>query len=141
MYREEWRDIIEDGASEADLSILPKYRFRLLNNEEKASGGAILMVPTETPSGYLASEQIPENAIWFPKTQFISVSDIYSLSLLRKCFLRTENSGSVATGDDQTVTKRRKVVEDDDNDNDKETNRNKMIEENSILFKFHYTTL
>ncbi|KAI5433420.1 hypothetical protein KIW84_020628 [Lathyrus oleraceus] len=34
--------------------------------------------------------------------------------------------GSVATADDQTVTKRRKVAEDDDNDSDEETKRNKM---------------
>ncbi|CAI8618451.1 unnamed protein product [Vicia faba] len=32
----------------------------------------------------------------------------------------------VATGNDQTVTKRRKAAEDDDNDSDKETERNKM---------------
>ncbi|KAL5098028.1 hypothetical protein RYX36_002355 [Vicia faba] len=47
---EEWCDIIEEGASEEDLSILPKYRFRLLNNEEKDRGGVGLMFPTETSS-------------------------------------------------------------------------------------------
>ena len=35
--------------------------------------------------------------------------------------------GSVATGDDQTVTKRRKVAEDDDNDSDEESKRSKML--------------
>ncbi|KAI5394569.1 E3 ubiquitin protein ligase rie1, variant 2 [Lathyrus oleraceus] len=76
----------QEGASEADLSILPKYRFRLLNNEEKASGGAGSMVPTDTSSEYLDNERIllPEDAVWFPETQFISVLDIYNLSLLRK---------------------------------------------------------
>ncbi|XP_058773365.1 uncharacterized protein LOC131647492 isoform X2 [Vicia villosa] len=56
---------MEEGASEADLSILPKYRFRLLNNEEKASGGAGSMIPTQTSSGYLANEQIllPEDTV------------------------------------------------------------------------------
>lgn len=54
----------QEGASEADLSILPKYRFRLLNNEEKASGGAGSMVPTDTSSEYLDNERIllPEDA-------------------------------------------------------------------------------
>ncbi|CAK8570422.1 unnamed protein product [Lathyrus sativus] len=54
----------QEGASEADLSILPKYRFRLSNNEEKASGGAGSMVPTDTSSEYLANERIllPEDA-------------------------------------------------------------------------------
>ncbi|XP_061369016.1 E3 ubiquitin protein ligase RIE1-like isoform X2 [Gastrolobium bilobum] len=54
----------QEGASEADLSILPKYRFRILSNEEKPSGRAGTMVPIETSSGYLANERIllPEDA-------------------------------------------------------------------------------
>lgn len=54
----------QEGASEADLSILPKYRFRVVSNEEKSNGGAGSMVPVETSSGYLANEQIllPEDA-------------------------------------------------------------------------------
>ncbi|KAL4637940.1 hypothetical protein ACB092_03G114600 [Castanea dentata] len=54
----------QEGASEADLSILPKYRFRALSNEEKPTGGAGSMVPVETSSGYLAIERIllPEDA-------------------------------------------------------------------------------
>ncbi|XP_045831373.1 E3 ubiquitin protein ligase RIE1 [Trifolium pratense] len=54
----------QEGASEADLSMLPKYRFRLLNNEEKDSGGAGSMVPIETTSAYLANERVllPEDA-------------------------------------------------------------------------------
>ncbi|KAI9075021.1 hypothetical protein K1719_043071 [Acacia pycnantha] len=54
----------QEGASEADLSLLPKYKFRMLNNGEKPTGGAGSMVPTETSSGYLANERIllPEDA-------------------------------------------------------------------------------
>lgn len=54
----------QEGASEADLSILPKYRFQIVSNEEKASGGAGSMVPIETTSGYLANERmlLPEDA-------------------------------------------------------------------------------
>ncbi|KAF7808614.1 E3 ubiquitin protein ligase RIE1-like [Senna tora] len=54
----------QEGASEADLSMLPKYRFRMLSNEEKSSGGAGTMVPVETSSGYLANDRmlLPEDA-------------------------------------------------------------------------------
>ncbi|GAB4828696.1 E3 ubiquitin protein ligase rie1 [Ancistrocladus abbreviatus] len=54
----------QEGASDADLSILPKYRFRSSNNEGKASVGAGVMVPSETSSGYLATERVllPEDA-------------------------------------------------------------------------------
>ncbi|KAG6650558.1 hypothetical protein CIPAW_06G052100 [Carya illinoinensis] len=54
----------QEGASEADLSILPKYRFQVLSNEEKLSGGAGSMVPVETNSGYLANQRLllPEDA-------------------------------------------------------------------------------
>lgn len=57
--------MIQDGASEADLSILPKYRFRITSNEDKPSGGAGLMVPIETSSAYLANERmlLPEDAV------------------------------------------------------------------------------
>jgi hypothetical protein len=43
------------------------------------------MVPIETTSAYLANERVllPEDAVWFPETQFISVLYIYDLSLLR----------------------------------------------------------
>lgn len=53
----------QEGASEADLSILPKYRFRI-SGEEKSSVGAGKMIPMETTSGYLAVERIllPEDA-------------------------------------------------------------------------------
>uniref|UniRef100_A0A5B7AX13 RING-type E3 ubiquitin transferase n=1 Tax=Davidia involucrata TaxID=16924 RepID=A0A5B7AX13_DAVIN len=54
----------QEGASEADLSILPKYRFQISSNEEKPSVGAGTMVPVEASSGYLANERIllPEDA-------------------------------------------------------------------------------
>jgi len=54
----------QEGASEADLNILPKYRFQIVSNEEKPNGGAGSMVPVETSSGYLANERIllPEDA-------------------------------------------------------------------------------
>uniref|UniRef100_A0A2N9HB43 RING-type E3 ubiquitin transferase n=1 Tax=Fagus sylvatica TaxID=28930 RepID=A0A2N9HB43_FAGSY len=54
----------QEGASEADLSILPKYRFRISSNEEKPSGGAGSMIPVVTSSGYLADERLllPEDA-------------------------------------------------------------------------------
>ncbi|XP_031273219.1 E3 ubiquitin protein ligase RIE1-like isoform X1 [Pistacia vera] len=54
----------QEGASEADLSILPKYRFQILNNDEKPGVGAGKMIPLETSSGYLANERIllPEDA-------------------------------------------------------------------------------
>ncbi|RVW89272.1 E3 ubiquitin protein ligase RIE1 [Vitis vinifera] len=53
----------QEGASEADLSMLPRYRFEA-NNEEKSGVGAGTMFPTETSSGYLANERIllPEDA-------------------------------------------------------------------------------
>ncbi|TYH84127.1 hypothetical protein ES332_D02G177700v1 [Gossypium tomentosum] len=54
----------QEGASEADLSILPKYKFQIINNREKPSLGAGKMIPIETSSGYLANERIllPEDA-------------------------------------------------------------------------------
>ncbi|XP_057759580.1 E3 ubiquitin protein ligase RIE1-like [Arachis stenosperma] len=54
----------QEGASEADLSIIPKYRFEILSDEEKPTGGAGRMVPIETNSGYVANERtlLPEDA-------------------------------------------------------------------------------
>ncbi|KAK6921599.1 Zinc finger, RING-type [Dillenia turbinata] len=54
----------QEGASEADLSMLPKYRFKMFNDEEKGGVGVGTMVPIETSSGYLANERIllPEDA-------------------------------------------------------------------------------
>ncbi|GLT48005.1 hypothetical protein SLA2020_216500 [Shorea laevis] len=48
----------QEGASEADLSMLPRYRFETLTNNEKPAVGAGKMVPTETSSGYLANEHM-----------------------------------------------------------------------------------
>lgn len=63
----------QEGASEADLSILTKYRFQLFNEEEKPSVGAGKMVPVETSSGYLANERIllPEDAVSYCSYTFI----------------------------------------------------------------------
>ncbi|XWS63977.1 hypothetical protein CRYUN_Cryun06bG0147600 [Craigia yunnanensis] len=54
----------QEGASEAELGILPKYRFQIINNAVKPSVGAGKMVPIETSSEYLANERIllPEDA-------------------------------------------------------------------------------
>lgn len=54
----------QEGASEAELSMLPKYRFRASNNDGKLGEGGGVMVPVENVSGYLATERIllPEDA-------------------------------------------------------------------------------
>ncbi|KAF8398944.1 hypothetical protein HHK36_014809 [Tetracentron sinense] len=54
----------QEGASEADLINLPKYRYQIYNNEEKPRVGAGSMVPIATSSGYLANERVllPEDA-------------------------------------------------------------------------------
>lgn len=54
----------QEGASEADISILPKYRFEVQNNDEKFGVGAGKMVPIEMNSGYLPNERmlLPEDA-------------------------------------------------------------------------------
>ncbi|KAF3432112.1 hypothetical protein FNV43_RR26851 [Rhamnella rubrinervis] len=54
----------QEGASEADLSILPKYRFQISSNEWKPAVGAGKMIPIETGSEYLATERVllPEDA-------------------------------------------------------------------------------
>ncbi|KAK7320083.1 hypothetical protein RJT34_04814 [Clitoria ternatea] len=48
----------QDGASESDLSVLPKYRFRMLSNEETPNEGGGKMVPMETNNDCLANERI-----------------------------------------------------------------------------------
>lgn len=55
----------QEGASDTDLSVLPKYRFHVCKDEEKFSDGTGRMVPTETSSGYLANERLllPEDAV------------------------------------------------------------------------------
>ncbi|KAL8137503.1 hypothetical protein V2J09_003504 [Rumex salicifolius] len=54
----------QEGASDADLSVLPKYTFRSSLNEEKTSIGAGVMVPVESSSAFLATERVllPEDA-------------------------------------------------------------------------------
>ncbi|XP_057543504.1 E3 ubiquitin protein ligase RIE1-like [Amaranthus tricolor] len=48
----------QKAALEADLSVLPKYRFQMLNNDEKPSVGAGVMVSVETGCGYVATERV-----------------------------------------------------------------------------------
>ncbi|XP_004498315.1 E3 ubiquitin protein ligase RIE1-like [Cicer arietinum] len=47
------------GASEENLSILPKYRFQIVSNEEKASSGGFgSIVPVKTTTGHVANERM-----------------------------------------------------------------------------------
>ncbi|KAG8382694.1 hypothetical protein BUALT_Bualt05G0104100 [Buddleja alternifolia] len=59
----------QEGASEADLSILPKYRFQSCKDEDRVGAGAGRMVPIETSSGYITNERIllPEDACFASK--------------------------------------------------------------------------
>ncbi|KAI3729274.1 hypothetical protein L6452_17927 [Arctium lappa] len=54
----------QEGASEADLNSLPKYRFQVSNDEGKPDVGAGRMVPVESNVGCLAVERVllPEDA-------------------------------------------------------------------------------
>ncbi|KAJ9548999.1 hypothetical protein OSB04_021542 [Centaurea solstitialis] len=54
----------QEGASEADLSSLPKYRFQVSNDEEKPDVGAGRMVPVESNVASFAVERVllPEDA-------------------------------------------------------------------------------
>lgn len=56
---------IQEGASEADLNVLPKYRFQVSSDENKPDVGAGKMVPVESNVGYLAVERVllPEDAV------------------------------------------------------------------------------
>ncbi|MBA0809064.1 hypothetical protein Gohar_024748 [Gossypium harknessii] len=48
----------QEGAAEADLSVLMKYRFQIINNGEMPCVGAGKMVPVEMSGGYLANEHL-----------------------------------------------------------------------------------
>ncbi|KAH9622718.1 hypothetical protein KSS87_007859 [Heliosperma pusillum] len=54
----------QEGAPEADLNVLPKYRFHMSSNGEKPSVGAGVMVPMDTGNGDSAAECVllPEDA-------------------------------------------------------------------------------
>lgn len=45
----------QEGATDADLSMLPKYRYRVSNEPSPGDG---LMVPVETSSRYLTTERV-----------------------------------------------------------------------------------
>ncbi|KAL6537733.1 hypothetical protein OROHE_012360 [Orobanche hederae] len=53
-----------EGASEADLNILPKYKFQTSKDEHRVDLAAGAMVPIETSCGYMPSERTlsPEDA-------------------------------------------------------------------------------
>ncbi|XP_076904333.1 E3 ubiquitin protein ligase RIE1-like [Bidens hawaiensis] len=57
----------QEGASEADLNVLPKYKFQASsdNNDDKPDVGAGRMIPVELSVGYLAVERVllPEDAV------------------------------------------------------------------------------
>lgn len=65
--------------------MLPKYRFRILSDEDKPSGGAGSMVPIETSSAYLANERtlLPEDAVCFSQNSiyFIEVHHFYEIEI------------------------------------------------------------
>ncbi|KAL6584312.1 hypothetical protein OROMI_003601 [Orobanche minor] len=46
-----------EGALEADLNILPKYKFQTSKDEHRVDLAADAMVPIETNSGYMPSER------------------------------------------------------------------------------------
>lgn len=54
----------QEGASEADLSILPKYRFLTCKDEDRVGFAAGRMIPIETSTGYMTDERnlLPEDA-------------------------------------------------------------------------------
>ncbi|KAL2904646.1 E3 ubiquitin protein ligase RIE1 [Bienertia sinuspersici] len=54
----------QEGASEADIGVLPKYKFQASNDDEKSGVAAGVMVPLETCSGYSTTERalLPEDA-------------------------------------------------------------------------------
>ncbi|PIN12166.1 hypothetical protein CDL12_15225 [Handroanthus impetiginosus] len=55
----------QEGASEADLSTLPKYRYQTCKDEDRVGFAAGRMIPIETSSGYMSIERIllPEDAV------------------------------------------------------------------------------
>ncbi|KAK1437688.1 hypothetical protein QVD17_03484 [Tagetes erecta] len=52
----------QEGASEADLTVLPKYKFQVSNGNPNVGAGR--MIPVESNTGYLAVERVllPEDA-------------------------------------------------------------------------------
>ncbi|XP_074309358.1 E3 ubiquitin protein ligase RIE1-like isoform X2 [Silene latifolia] len=54
----------QEGSSEADLNVLPKYRFHMYRNLEKPSVGAGVMVPMDISNGDSGAERVvlPEDS-------------------------------------------------------------------------------
>lgn len=48
----------QEGASDADLNILPKYRFQTCKDEDRVGSPTGRMIPIETSSGYITNERI-----------------------------------------------------------------------------------
>jgi len=55
---------LQEGASESDLSVLPKYKFQRLSNEGTPGEGGGSMIPVET-NGYSVNARIlsPDDAV------------------------------------------------------------------------------
>lgn len=78
---------MQEGASEADLNALPKYKFHLnedVENPNVSAGGR--MVPIDTGSGYLANERVllMEDAVSLVELEAFIFST--SLHIMRKRF-------------------------------------------------------
>lgn len=58
---------MQEGASEADIRVLAKYRFQASYDDEKLGVGAGLMVPLESGNGISTTERVlsPEDAVSF----------------------------------------------------------------------------
>ncbi|KAL6558020.1 hypothetical protein OROMI_018370 [Orobanche minor] len=58
-------ELDREGAWEADLNILPKYKFQTSKDEHRVDLAAGAMVPIETSSGYMPSERTlsPDDAV------------------------------------------------------------------------------
>lgn len=67
----------QEGASDADLSMLPKYRYQVSNKPSRGDG---VMVPVETSSRYLTTERVllHEDAVKSTVLSFFMI-DLYSL--------------------------------------------------------------
>ncbi|KAL7250432.1 hypothetical protein ACSBR1_012443 [Camellia fascicularis] len=65
-----------EGALDADLSILSKYKLQISGCEEKPGVGGGRMVPVETSSGYLANERIllPKDAACWIEDKWLFTS-------------------------------------------------------------------
>lgn len=68
-------DNTQEGASEADISIFPKYQFEVSNDEKKSDGRECRMVPMQT------------NGPDFSVEHALPIKDVVSQWKLLKCLL------------------------------------------------------